>query len=343
MLIPTNRWPTGIAATGCSAALPATTSTPTPSRERPPVNILLLHNPTAGDDRPSERELVELLRNARHDVSRVATDDPQLAHRMLEKVDLLLIAGGDGTVATVLEKIEGGSAPIGILPLGTANNLARTFGIEGEIEELIDGLAGGELAPVDFGVADGPWGRCRFFESAGFGAIAEGLGPVNAARVPSAEKIPSGRRALRETFGRMAPARLQLTIDGEREDLSLLMLELARIDTIGPRLRLAPEATPGDGTIHVVTLAPESREAMLAWLEDPEAGAPAPVQVRRARQVEVAWQDTASHLDDNFFERPEQHCRMKATIELAAVRILRPARREKQSREKESRDKESRR
>ncbi|NLD53774.1 MAG: hypothetical protein GX652_03835 [Burkholderiaceae bacterium] len=291
------------------------------------MNILLLHNPTAGDDRPSERELVELLRDARHDVSRVATDDPQLAHRMVEKVDLLLIAGGDGTVATVLEKVEGGSAPIGILPLGTANNLARTFGIEGDIEELIEGLADGELAPVDFGIADGPWGRTRFFESAGFGALAEGLGPVNAARVPSAEKIPSGRRALRETFGRMEPALLQVTIDGERQDERLLMLELARVDTLGPRLCLAPGATPGDGTIHVVTLAPEAREDMLRWLEDPDGQAEAPVRVRRARQVEVAWVDTASHLDDNFFERPEQPCRMKASIELAAVRILRPARR----------------
>jgi diacylglycerol kinase family enzyme len=296
------------------------------------VNILLLHNPTAGNDRPSERELVAMLRNARHDVSCVATDDPQLAHRMVEKVDLLLIAGGDGTVATVLEKVEGGSAPIGILPLGTANNLARTFGISGEIEEVIEGLAGGELAPVDFGIADGPWGRHRFFESTGFGAIAEALGPVNAARVPSAEKIPSGRRALRETFSRMAPIRLQVTIDGERHDDSLLMLELARIDTFGPRLRLAPDATPGDGTIHVVTLAPETREAMLAWLEDPDGGAPAPVQVRRARQVEVGWEDTSSHFDDNFFERPEQPCRMKATIQHAAVRILRPVPRGKERR-----------
>lgn len=289
------------------------------------MNILLLHNPTAGDDRPSEPELVELLRAARHDVSCVATDDPQLAQRLVEKVDLLLVAGGDGTVATVLEKIEGGAAPLGILPLGTANNFARALGIEGEIEALIEGLAAGELAPVDFGIAEGPWGRCRFFESAGFGALAEGLGPVNAARVPSAEKIPSGRRALRETFGGMEPVALQLTIDGERTDETLLMLELARIDTFGPRLRLAPEATPGDGTIHVITLAPQAREAMLAWLEDPDTGRPAPVEVRRARQVEVAWEHTASHLDDNFFEPPQQPCRMKATIEVAAVRFLVPA------------------
>ena len=103
------------------------------------MNILLLHNPTAGDDRPSERELVELLRAARHDVSCVATDDPQLAQRLVEKVDLLLVAGGDGTVATVLEKIEGAAAPLGILPLGTANNFARALGIEGEIEAIIDG------------------------------------------------------------------------------------------------------------------------------------------------------------------------------------------------------------
>ena len=76
------------------------------------MNILLLHNPTAGDDRPSERELVELLRDARHDVSCVPTDDPQLAQHLVQKVDLLLVAGGDGTVATVLEKIEGGAAPL---------------------------------------------------------------------------------------------------------------------------------------------------------------------------------------------------------------------------------------
>ncbi len=289
------------------------------------MNILLLHNPTAGDDRPSERELVELLRAARHDVSCVATDDPQLAQHLVQKVDLLLVAGGDGTVATVLEKIEGGAAPLGILPLGTANTFARALGIEGEIEALIEGLAAGELVPVDFGIAEGPWGRCRFFESAGFGALAEGLGPVNAARVPSAEKIPSGRHALREAFSRMEPVGLQLTVDGERRDETLLMLELARIDTFGPRLRLAPAATPGDGTIHVVTLAPQAREAMLGWLEDPDTGRPAPVAVRRARQVEVAWEGTASHLDDNFFESPQQPCRMKATIEVAAVRFLVPA------------------
>src|SRR5690606_33664961 len=139
-----------------------------------------------------------------------------------------LIAGGDGTVAKVLEQVEGGSAPLGILPLGTANNLARALGIEGEIGDLIQGIPGGELVTVDLGIVEGPWVRRRFFESAGFGAIAEGLGPVNAARVPSAEKIPSGRRALRDIFTRMQPARLQVTIEGERSDQSLLMLELAR-------------------------------------------------------------------------------------------------------------------
>lgn len=289
------------------------------------MKILLLHNPTAGDDSPSARELVELLRAARHEVSCVATDDDQLAHRLLDKVDLLLIAGGDGTVARVLAKIEGGSAPLGILPLGTANNLARAFGIEGEVRELIAGIADGELKTVDFGVADGPWGRRRFFESAGIGAIADGLGPVNAARVPSADKIPTGRKALRELFARMAPVPVQLTIDGERREEPLLMLELMRIDTVGPRLCFAPEATPGDSLLHVVTLGPDAREAMLAWLEDPDSGAAAPVRLRQARQVEVAWEGSGAHLDDHFFDPVQQPSRMKVGIEAAAVRMLIPA------------------
>jgi diacylglycerol kinase family enzyme len=289
------------------------------------VDILLLHNPVAGDDRPSESRLVDMLRSAGHEVASLDSEHPDLGQRLVDKVDLLLIAGGDGTVAKVLEKVEGASAPLGILPLGTANNLARALGIAGEIPQIIAGLAEGELVALDFGIADGPWGRRRFFESAGFGAIAVGLGPVNSARVSSAEKIPSGRRALREVFATMAPAALGLTVDGERTDEELLMLELSRIDSVGPRLLIAPQAAPGDGFIHLASLAADRRDEMLRWLDDPEANGPAPLRLRRARQVEVAWQDTASHVDDYFFEAPGQPARMKAWVEAAAVRMLVPA------------------
>lgn len=289
------------------------------------MNILLLHNPVAGDDSPSGPRLVDLLQSAGHAVSCLDSDHPDLGKRLAERVDLLLIAGGDGTVARVLEKVEGACAPLGILPLGTANNLARALGFEGEIPDIVAGLADGRLVPLDFGIAEGPWGRRRFFESAGFGALAAGLGPVNAARVSSAEKIPSGRHALREVFAAMAAVRLEVTIDGVRTDEDLLMLELARIDSVGPKLLIAPQAAPGDGCIHVATLGADGRDAMLRWLDDPEARGAAPLRVRSARRVEIGWQDTASHLDDYFFEAPGQPSRMKAWVEAAAVRMLVPA------------------
>lgn len=291
------------------------------------VNVLLLHNPTAGDDRFSDRDLIAMLRKVGCRVTYLPTDDPGLKLRLTDPVDLLVVAGGDGTVAAVLGEIRGRTAPLTILPLGTANNLARALGIrapgEAEIAELIAGLNQGRLVPLDFGSSAGPWGRQRFFESAGFGAIARALGPVNESKVPSAEKIPQGRRAMKQVFHDLRPARLRITLDGRQTDEELLMLELTRIASIGPKLCIAPAADPGDGLIHVACLPVERRAAMLAWLDDPEGG-PAPLALRTARQVEVGWHDTPSHLDDYFHDEPRQPCTMRAWLEPAAIKVLVP-------------------
>ena len=161
---------------------------------------------------------------------------------------------------------------------------------------------------------------------AGFGAIASALGPVNEAKVPSAEKIPQGRRAMRQIFHDLPPARVRIVSDGKSLEQDVLMLELTRVASIGPKLCLAPQADPGDGLIHVTRLPVERRDAMMRWLEDPEDGGSAPLDRHTAREVEVGWHDTPSHLDDYFHEPPDAPCTMRAWLEPAAVRILVPGR-----------------
>lgn len=52
---------------------------------------------------------------------------------VLESTDVIVAAGGDGTVSTAARAVAGRDIPVAILPLGTANNIARSLGIEGSI------------------------------------------------------------------------------------------------------------------------------------------------------------------------------------------------------------------
>jgi diacylglycerol kinase (ATP) len=291
------------------------------------VKVLLLHNPTAGSERMPKQDLVKLLARAGCEVDYLPTDDPGLESRLNDPVDLLAIAGGDGTVAKVLAQVDGIKTPVTILPMGTANNLARALGIRSDVQELVAGLRHGRVVPLDVGESEGPWGRQRFFESVGFGAIASALGPVNESRVPSPHKIPEGRKAMRKVFHDLRPARLEVTLDDRRLDEEFLMLEISKIASLGPRLCLAPQADPGDGLLHVSALPVERRQAMLDWLDDPEDGGGAPMISYTSRRAQVSWQDTPSHLDDFFHDAVKERCTMQAWLAPAAINVLVPGRR----------------
>ena len=57
-----------------------------------------------------------------------ASEEAQWRHDV-KATDLVVIAGGDGTVAKVIVEMRGSPTPVAVLPFGTANNIARTFGI----------------------------------------------------------------------------------------------------------------------------------------------------------------------------------------------------------------------
>src|SRR6185369_915874 len=89
--------------------------------------------------------------------------------------ELIVIAGGDGTVQRVATELAWRELPLAILPLGTANNIATSLGIEGPTEALVAGWATARRSPLDLGVATGPWGTRRFIESVGGGLVSNGI------------------------------------------------------------------------------------------------------------------------------------------------------------------------
>src|SRR5882762_11576112 len=99
----------------------------------------LIHNEKAGDRRHSRGDLVELLERAGYSVAYFPAKHSDLAEALGHPAEIVVAAGGDGTVARVVAHARSDGPPIAILPLGTANNIANSLGIRGSIEEVVVG------------------------------------------------------------------------------------------------------------------------------------------------------------------------------------------------------------
>ena len=111
------------------------------------MRIALMHNPSAGSEDHSADELIEQIRRAGHEVVAHFSKVADLSATALQRqnCDLVVVAGGDGTVDEAALALAGSGLPLTILPLGTANNIARSFGLMREERELMAAWGSGSI------------------------------------------------------------------------------------------------------------------------------------------------------------------------------------------------------
>ena len=134
------------------------------------MKITLIHNPGAGAGQDA-RGLVQLITEAGHQVRHCSTKGDWKAF-LKKPADLVVAAGGDGTVRRVALAAAEVGLPFAVIPIGTANNIAKTIGLLGDAGELIEGWSESPRArqPFDFGEVVAPWGVGRFVEGVGGGS-----------------------------------------------------------------------------------------------------------------------------------------------------------------------------
>lgn len=120
------------------------------------MRITLMHNPKAGHGKHAQKELTAALARAGHHAIYQSTKERDDKKALKKPTDLMLVAGGDGTVGKVGRELIDTGIPLSVLPLGTANNLARSLGFTAPLEEIIACLEGGKKRPFDVGLARGP-------------------------------------------------------------------------------------------------------------------------------------------------------------------------------------------
>jgi len=213
------------------------------------------------------------------------------------------VAGGDGTVNKVFTELAGHETPVTLIPLGTANNIADTLGLTaGSPEELIAAWPDFVLRPFDIGVAVAPWGRRHFVETVGCGLLGEVFRRAEESGEPD-DKVRQGLELLRDAVEVVRPGGWELELDGADVPGEFLGVEAMNIREVGPELRLAPAADPGDGLLDVVLIAEEQRDALSAYVDARLAGAAAELPAlvaHRAHELTLRLQQGVPlHVDDD--------------------------------------------
>jgi diacylglycerol kinase (ATP) len=263
------------------------------------MKAILVHNPVASGGRTRREDLLSALRRAGITVLYQSSKVGELTAVLAESADLIIVAGGDGTVAKVLTQMPDRAVPVAILPVGTANNIANSFGIEGPPAGILASLNTAGRRRLHIGLVRGPWGRCRFVEGVGLGALVKAADRVGRSQ-RGERRLEAARREIRRILKSLEPDRVHVTLDGVPLPAEHLMLEVLNIARSGPRLLMSPTMDPGDGQLEVVMLEPGQRQAMRRWLKQAPESAAAPVRRWRGRRVSIAWQGSPLHVDDDL-------------------------------------------
>ena len=229
----------------------------------------IIFNPIAGSAANTAPILAKLkrLRPSTLSITKKSGDAEKWTHRTIRSgCDYLVVAGGDGTLNEVVNgAARARRAPqIGIVPLGTGNDFARTLGLPLSLDANIDILRAAKSTPIDIVRVKSK--RTRYFVNVSAGGFS---GMVD-------EKITP---KIKQTWGPLAYVRgaaaalpklhaykTQLVLD-DREELSteLYNVVIANGRFVAGGLPIAPEADPSDGLLEVV-LIPKLGAAEMALL-----------------------------------------------------------------------------
>ncbi|AMA74190.1 diacylglycerol kinase [Aneurinibacillus thermoaerophilus] len=219
----------------------------------------LIYNPSAGREEVRKRipDILNTLEEAGYETSCHATkgegDATLAARRAVEnRFDLVIAAGGDGTVYEVINGIaEQRYRPaLGIIPAGTTNDFARAIGLPRSIPKAVGVIAKGKPSPIDIGKINDKY----FINIAGGGSLT-----TLTYEVPSKVKTMLGQLAYYikgiEKLPFLSPMRVRIEADNNIViDEEIMLFLIANSNSVGGFEKLMPKAKLDDGLFDCIVL-----------------------------------------------------------------------------------------
>ena len=256
--------------------------------------------------------MVERLRALGHDVVDLVEPTYQeliasAKREIAKKPDALIVVGGDGMVNLGVNLVAGTGVPLGLIPAGTGNDMARVLGIPHEdqaaaLDVLIEAL-NHPARVIDAGLVTDAAGESRWFGcmlSAGFDSI------VN----ERANRMQHPKGASRYTIAMLLelvtlkPIQYKISHDGETFESGGMMMSVGNGVSLGGGMKVTPTALVDDGLLDILVVGPLTRIQFLrifpkvfagTHIEDPR------VRIVKAKKIRIEADDVVAYTDGERF------------------------------------------
>jgi diacylglycerol kinase family enzyme len=263
------------------------------------MEATLIYNPQSGAGfNPGPNEIMDILRRIGYEPHHIATTSELDLNRALDDIqELVVVAGGDGTIRAVVTRLLGSDVKIAPIPMGTANNIARTLALIDRPLEIVAGLANPMERSLDIGRVQTPDGPVHFLEAMGVGVFADVLKRYEP---KNGKSIARSIQSMLDTMTDYQPKFFHLNLDGVDLSGSYLLVEVMNTPTLGLRYMLAPNAEADDGLFDLVLIHANERDNYLKFMTGTLMGTlesfPA-ISIQRGRELEIAWRGFPIHVD----------------------------------------------
>jgi diacylglycerol kinase (ATP) len=289
------------------------------------MRVAVVHNPTAGNGSVSGEAIRDAIASAGHDVvSYTSTKQSSWTEDVGNDVDLVVVAGGDGTVRKVFVTMAGSGQAVTVLALGTCNNVARTLGFPTASPLSAIGMWPDEMTPLRYHlprVTSGGFEDCCI-EGAGAGIFAELIRRADAAHAGPDDSWP----LLREIIDDAPGGRWTISVDGTDVAGEYLAVVATIVRHTGPNLWIAPDADPSTSQLEVVLVSETQRRDLAIYADRRRRGhEPASIafEVLPARRVEIQTPHRVTRsIDDRVLDQRPRWLTVEASDQF--VRVLVP-------------------
>lgn len=204
-----------------------------------------------------------------------------------EPVARIVLGGGDGTIHRLLPTLIEAGVPCGIIPLGTANDFARSLGLSLNPNDAAEPIIAGSTRRVRLGEVNGS----PFLNAVGIGA-----GPTLTRKLDGERKKRLGVLAylssLLEVRDEIPRQRATMTLDGEAREVVFIQITIAKGIHYGGGMTISEDAALDDDCLRILCLEPQSPAGLIGKLIALRRGtssdeAPEDILLCQAREVSV--------------------------------------------------------
>ena len=219
--------------------------------------------------------------------------------------------GGDGTMHYMVNELAGSGKRLGIIPMGSGNDISLNLGIPPSVEESCKVITGGKTVSLDLGVIND---RYYYLCIAGSGFDSQVNDLANNTRFPV--KGPSKYTySVYKTLITFRSKKFSFSYDGQVRDLDGMMVAAANMPSYGGGMKITPDASPQDGMFDVCIIKKMSKLHFIKVFpkvfqgkhtDDPN------VEIFRTKELTLD-----SEYNFSVFADGEYICRLPATFKMA--------------------------